>query len=265
MTTSRSAIRELLRAPLTAVMFLTRIPCPDWLDGDPVHLARSTVWFPAVGVLVGALGALTLVVGHTLWSAAVAVALSTIVTVRATGAFHEDALADSLDGFGGGINIEQTLRIMKDSRVGAYALIGVVLTVSAKLAVLWLLTERDLWLAVRALIVAHVLGRWSALPLIHWLPYVRDDGTGKPFAAAVTTPRLIVGSLFAVGVTISALWPVGVAGVASTLITALAVTWIAARYFRTHLGGMTGDCLGAANQIVELATYLALAARWPAA
>lgn len=255
-------MQRLLRVPLTAVMFLTRIPCPAWLDGDPEHLARSTVWFPAVGVLVGAIGALALVLGTTLWSPAVAVVLSTIATVRVTGAFHEDALADALDGFGGGMSADATLRIMKDSRVGAYALIGVVLSVALKLALLWSLTERDVWSATRALIAAHVLGRWSSLPLIHWLPYVRDDGTGKPFAAAVTMPRLIAGTLITIIAITIALWPLGLPRIGAVTIAAGLVTVIAARYFRRHLGGMTGDCLGAANQLVEVMTYLVLAARW---
>lgn len=257
-------MQRALSAPLTAVMFLTRIPCPAWLDGDPVHLARSTAWFPAVGVLVGAVGGLAVLLGHLLWSSAVAVVLSTIVTVRLTGAFHEDALADVLDGFGGGTSTEQMLLIMKDSRVGAYALIGIVLTIGAKLSVLWLLTERDVWLAVRALIVGHVLGRWSALPLIRWLPYVRDDGTGKPFAAAVTLPRLVAGSLFTVVTVTCALWPMGLGTTAAMLLAAVLCTVTAGRYFSRNLRGMTGDCLGAANQAVELAAYLVLGARWPA-
>lgn len=263
MTTVGPVHARVLRAPLTAVMFLTRIPCPAWLDGDPEHLAQSTAWFPAVGVVVGVLGALALVLGDALWSPPVAVVLSTIVTVRVTGAFHEDALADALDGFGGGMSHDATLRIMKDSRVGAYALIGIVLVVALKLALLHALVVADPWLGVRALIVAHVLGRWSSLPLIHWLPYVRDDGTGKPFAAAVTGPRLLGASLFTLLASVITLWPMGSARIGAVLLTAVLVTLTAARYFRRHLGGMTGDCLGAANQFVELSTYLAVAARWP--
>lgn len=262
MSALRNTVQRTLRVPLTAVMFLTRIPCPSWLDGDPVNLARSTTWFPVVGLLVGALGAVGLVIGLALWSPAVAVVVSTIVTVRVTGAFHEDALADALDGFGGGMSADQTLRIMRDSRVGAYALIGVVLMTALKLAVLFLLLDRGLGLVVRALLVAHVLGRWSSLPLIHWLPYVREDGTGKPFAAAVTRPRLVVGSLLAAGLTVAVLWPAGVVRICAVLIAAGLVTFLAGRYFRRHLGGMTGDCLGAANQLVEVTTYLALAAQW---
>ena len=265
MSADGSAAQRMLRAPLTAVMFLTRIPCPAWLDGEPEHLAQSTVWFPAVGVLVGGIGALALLLGNALWTPAVAVVLSTIATVRTTGAFHEDALADALDGFGGGMSVDATLRIMKDSRVGAYALIGVVLVVALKLTLLWSITQHDVWRAVGALIAAHVLGRWSSLPLIHWLPYVREDGTGKPFAAAVTTPRLVAGSLFTVLATLIVLWPIGLRRIGVVLIAATIVTLLAARYFRRHLGGMTGDCLGAANQLVDVTTYLVLAAQWPLA
>jgi adenosylcobinamide-GDP ribazoletransferase len=258
-----TASERLLRAPLTAVMFLTRIPCPQWLDGKPEHLAQATAWFPAVGALVGMIGGAALVLGATFWTPPVAIVLSTIVTVRVTGAFHEDALADVLDGFGGGLTRDATLRIMKDSRVGAYALIGVLLVVSLKLTLLHTLASSDVWGAVRGLLAAHVLGRWSALPLIHWLEYVRDDGTGKPFAAAVTVPRLIGGSLFAIATTVAALWTLGGARMGAVLLAAGLVTLLAGRYFRQHLGGMTGDCLGAANQLVEVVTYLVIAVRWP--
>ncbi|MDZ7630035.1 MAG: adenosylcobinamide-GDP ribazoletransferase, partial [Gemmatimonadaceae bacterium] len=124
-------------------------------------------------------------------------------------------------------------------------------------------TGRDVWLTARALVVAHMLGRWSSLPLIHWLPYVRDDGTGKPFAAAVTAARLLVASAFTVAVAVLVLAPVGGPAIGGTLVSAVVCTALAGRYFRRHLGGMTGDCLGAANQLVEIVTYLVLAARWP--
>lgn len=255
-----SAAARGLRA---AVMFLTRIPVPRGVGHDPADLARATPWFPFVGLLVGLVGAGVLWAGAHAWSPFVAAALSTVATVWLTGAFHEDALADTLDGFGGGWGREQILTIMKDSRVGSYALAGVTLALLTKVGALTLLTEGDVAVAARALVAAHVLGRWSGLPLIHRLPYVSGDGArNRPFAASVTTPRLLVGSLLALGLVAAALLPLGAAPLAGALLVALAVTALAGRWFQRVLGGVTGDCLGAANQLVELAVYLALASRW---
>lgn len=261
----RASAPAALRVFGAAVMFLTRIPVPRALGYDPDDLARSTVWFPVVGLLVGGAGALALWAALHLWPPLVAAALSTAATAWLTGAFHEDALADSFDGFGGGYDRERILAIMKDSRVGSYALVGVALALLAKVGALATLAERDVGAAARALVAAHVLGRWSSLPLIRWLPYVREDGAkSRPFAASVTTARLLVGSVLALALVAAALQPSGVAPLAAVLLAAVVVTALGARYFRRTLGGMTGDCLGAANQMVELVTYLVLAARWGA-
>ncbi|HEY0777815.1 MAG TPA: adenosylcobinamide-GDP ribazoletransferase [Gemmatirosa sp.] len=255
-----------LRVVLTAVMFLTRIPCPRWVGYDPSHLARSTAYFPLVGVIVGVAGGGVLWAAAGVWPPFVAAALSTAATVWLTGAFHEDALADSCDGFGGGWEKPQVLAIMKDSRIGSYGAVGLVLALLAKVGALAAITDAHPGTAVRALVVAHTLGRWSSLPLIWALPYVRPDeepgAKGRPFAASVTAPRLAAGTLTAVLVTALALAPLGRAAIAAALALAALVTALAARYFRRRLGGMTGDCLGAANQMVELTTYLLLASAW---
>lgn len=248
---------------LTALTFLTRIPGPRSLQHDPARLARSTAWFPVVGVIVGCAGAAVLALALLAWPPTVAAVLSTAVTVWLTGAFHEDALADACDGFGGGWEAAQVLAIMKDSRIGAYGVVGLALALLLKVAALSTLAGTAAPMAARALIVAHVLGRWSSLPLIWGLPYVRDDGgKSRPFAASVTTSRLIVGSACALVVAAGALAPLGARVVVAVLVAAAAVTAIGARYFRRRLGGMTGDCLGAANQLVEVVTYLMLAATW---
>jgi adenosylcobinamide-GDP ribazoletransferase len=255
-----------VRVALTAMTFLTRLPGPRSLGYDPARLARSTVWFPLVGVVVGAAGAGALVLGAAVWPPVVAAALSTAATVWLTGAFHEDALADACDGFGGGWDRAQVLAIMKDSRVGSYGVVGLALVLLAKIGALAALAEGGVATAARALVVAHVLGRWSSLPLIWALPYVRDardDGArSRPFAASVTGPRLAVGSAAALAVAAVALAPLGPAAVGVSLTVAAAVTMLAGRYFRRRLGGVSGDCLGAANQLVELATYLVLASTW---
>ncbi len=255
-----------LRVFLTAVMFLTRIPVPRWVGYDPAHLARSTAYFPAVGVIVGLAGGAVLWVAARVWPPFVAAALSTAATVWLTGAFHEDALADSCDGFGGGWDKRQVLAIMKDSRIGSYGAVGLGLALLAKVGAVAAVADAHAGTAVRALVAAHALGRWSSLPLIWGLPYVRPDeepgAKSRPFAASVTTPRLAAGTVAALAVTAAALVPLGAAAVAAAVALAALVTALAARYFRRRLGGMTGDCLGAANQMVELSTYLLLASAW---
>ena len=258
------------RVFFTALTFLTRIPSPRWVGYDPLHLARSTVYFPLVGVIVGLAGGVVVWAGSRVWPAFVVVALSTATTVWLTGAFHEDALADSCDGFGGGWEPARVLAIMKDSRIGSYGAVGLILVLLTKVGALAAITGTNVGTAIRALAVAHTLGRWSSLPLIWALPYVREetvaDGAGmaksKPFAASVTGPRLVVGSLTAVVTTIVALASLGAAAIGATLTLAGLVTVVGARYFRRRIGGMTGDCLGAANQLVELATYLLIASAW---
>ncbi len=251
-------MREPLRLFFVAAAFLTRLPCPKWAGQEPADLARSTTYFPLVGLLVGSLGGLVYAGAALAWPPSVAGALATIATVWLTGAFHEDALADSLDAFGGGWNRAQVLAIMKDSRIGAYGAVGLVLAIATKLAAIAALAANGTGAVVRALVAAHVLGRWSSLPLIRRYPYARPDeaeARSKPFASSVTNWRLAAGTVLAVLLATAALGrqaPVPLA-------VALAVTLGAGRYFHRRLGGITGDCLGAANQAVELSVYLVLA------
>jgi adenosylcobinamide-GDP ribazoletransferase len=248
-------MRGQLRAFVAAVQFLTRIPVPAPAAYDPADLARSTPYFPAVGLIVGVFGAGVYQLAALGWPPFVAATLAVVGTILFTGAFHEDALADAFDGFGGGWNREQVLAIMKDSRVGSYGAVAVAVAVVLKVGTLAALAPGDV---VRALVVGHVVARWSSLPLIWWFPYVRETpGTGKPFAASVTPGRLAAGT--AVTILIAA---VAVGGQAFPVLAIGAIVVAACgRYFKARIGGITGDCLGAANQLVEVATYLTLAFR----
>ena len=260
-----STIRDECRAFSAAITFMTRLPLGRFSSHDPTDLPASAVYFPVVGLIVALAGALTFGAASMLWSTAVAVLLSMGATVLVTGAFHEDALADALDGFGGGWTPERVLAIMKDSRVGSYALVGVVLVLAAKAAVLIDVASLNRVAGItRALIAGHVLGRWSSVPLIWRFPYVRPPAdaerpsAGRPFVASVTIDRLVAATLIAVVVVVVA---VGALDGLVAIITSLGVTALAGSYFRRRIGGITGDALGAANQIVELSVYLALAAR----
>lgn len=248
-------MRGQLRAFVAAVQFLTRIPVPASAAYDPADLVRSTPYFPAVGLIVGLFGAGAYRLAALGWTPFVAVTLAVTGTILLTGAFHEDALADAFDGFGGGWHREQVLAIMKDSRVGSYGAVAVAVAVVLKVGTLAALAPGDV---VRALVAGHVAARWSSLPLIWWLPYAREtSGTGKPFAASVTLGRLAAGTVVTILITV-----IAVGGQAFLVLAIGAITAAACgQYFKARIGGITGDCLGAANQLVEVATYMALAFR----
>lgn len=254
----QSLFRRVTRPFFTAVMFLTRLPCPAWVTHDPADLARSTVYFPVVGILVGGLGAGVFWGIHLLWAPLTAIIAALAAIAWITGAFHEDGLADTFDGFGGGWTTEDVLAIMKDSRIGTFGVVGLVFVLAAKGAAL---TALDPTNVVWALIAGHVLGRWSSLPLIWRYNYVRDESATVPPAAATITPtRLALGTAIAVGVVAFGLGRQAV----PVLGGAVLVTALCGRVFWRRIGGITGDTLGAANQLVELGTYLVLAADGPA-
>ncbi len=210
-----------------------------------------------MGILVGGIGAGVFWGAQLLWPPIIAILAAMAAVARATGAFHEDGLADTFDGFGGGWTTETILSIMKDSRIGTYGVVALVLVLAAKVTAL---ASLDPMSVVWALIAGHVLGRWSSLPLIWQYEYVRDESsTGKPFAATVTPGRLAVGTILAFGVVALVLRGQAV----PVLIGTLLVTALSGLFFRRQIGGITGDTLGAANQLVELSTYLALAADLP--
>lgn len=174
-----SGIHAQVRGCVAAFAFLTRIPVSRVAVHGVEDLARAAPYFPMVGMVVGACGGAVLWGALQIWPPLLAVVLSMAATVLITGAFHEDALADSFDGFGGGWNAEQVLAIMKDSRVGSYALVGVSLVLAAKAAALLAILDAGLVGGVtRALIAAHVVGRWSSLVLIRLHRYVRLDADG---------------------------------------------------------------------------------------
>lgn len=252
-TRAGTVLRRSIVGPfLAACTFLTRLPLPG-AAVDAEALARAPMWFPVVGAIVGGVGGLTLIVAGRLWPPFIAAVLSLLATVLLTGAFHEDGLADAADGLGGGGTREQVLEIMRDSRIGTYGAVAMILVLSARIGCLAAMAPLE---GARALIGAHVLARWSSLPLMLALPYARPQGSGKPFIGAVTRRRVLGGTLLAAPLVLAALgwWAL------PAVLVAGSVTAIAGRYFRSRLGGITGDCLGATNQLVELATYLAVLA-----
>ncbi len=251
---------------LLALQFFTRIPVTgrlaQWVGYSPAMLQASAAHFPAVGWVVGAIGALALAAALALWPPLVAAVLCTVVTVLVTGAFHEDGLADVADGLGGASTRERALEIMKDSRIGAFGAIAVVLALGLKFALLAALAGQGAFVACAALLAAHVLSRLAPLAVMRASPYVGGEGgKSKPMADAVSGASVAV----AVGWSLPAaalLVVVGgvVNGVAAVVAGALVALFMV-RLLRRRLGGFTGDGLGATQQLSELAIYLALAAR----
>jgi len=237
----------------TAVVFLTRIPVPWHVADLEARLPRCTPWFPVVGLALGGLAAVAWMLGDAIGGAAIGAVIAVAVTALVTGAFHGDGLADTFDGLGGSPDRTRALEIMKDSRIGAFGTVALMLTLLARVAALTALGPA----AVGALLGGHALARLSSLPLIRWLPYARaDGGTGKPFAGGVSRRALAAAAGFTALLSLL-LW--GAAALAAWLAGA-AVVVVTGAWYRRRLGGITGDTLGATNQFVELAVYLALLA-----
>ena len=227
---------------------MTRIPISG-LPHEPLALARATKFFPVVGLAVGlaAVAIKRLLVEHIQYQVLALVLVVYFVVI--TGALHEDGLADAADGFGGGWTRDKILTIMRDSNIGSFGAVAVTLSLLARFVLISNTAPARL---AGVLIASNVLCRWTALPLSYWLPYAREDhGLGGAVAGQLPLSSLLWGSGFAVACVTGAL---GVGSLGPWLIT-LTVTVASGLYFKSHIQGLTGDCLGAANQIVEIAIY----------
>ena len=266
---------QALRHYLLAVQFFTRIPVTgrlaDWVGYSPAMLRASAAHFPGIGWLAALLSAGVYAALH--WALApnplapaVAAVFCTIATVLMTGGFHEDGLADVADGLGGSADRERALDIMKDSRIGAFGAMALVLALLAKLSLLMLLGAHGLLTAVAALTGAHVVSRFWPLLIVRSLPHVGDTARSKskPLADQISGTALVA-AIFWCFVPVALVWQAQTALflIASLLTSALAAAWMR-RWFARRLQGFTGDCLGATQQVSEIGFYLgaAVALRW---
>ena len=251
-------MREQMNSFLGAVVFLTRIPVSRFYDFQRDSYSRSVIYFPIVGMFVGMAGGIVLTVGHLVLPALIAVLLCMAATVAMTGGIHEDGLADAADGLFGGENASRSLEIMKDSRLGTFGALALWFSLTAKFLLLYTLLERSVWLAFAAMVTAHALGRAACVALLYFYPYVRvGESKSKPFGNSVTRRQLWPALAFPVLLAFALMGQVA----AACILAAVLVTGLAGAYFKRKIGGVTGDCLGAANQLVELASYLALTAQ----
>ena len=275
-----------IREFLLAVQFFTRIPITgalaEWVGFSPAMLRASAAHFPAVGMLVGAVAAavyavLLALLPDTGFAPLVAAVLSTVATVLMTGGFHEDGLADVADGLGGSYDRHRALEIMKDSRVGAFGAMALMLALLAKVAMLALLGSVDGavdgvpvgfeeapfkgWYVCSALFAGHVVSRTLPLLLIAWLPHVGDvaGSKSKPLADRISLASLLVAAAWlAAALLLVLVYGEGVVLAPAMAGATLAWLWMW-RWFHRRLQGFTGDCLGATQQVCEVAFYFGLA------
>lgn len=246
-----------IRVFFTALMFYTRIPCPKRVDHSEDYLNKATRYFPLIGWIVGFFSAAIFWAASFLFSKEVSIILSMITSILITGAFHEDGFADVCDGFGGGWTKEKILLIMKDSSVGAYGAIGIFFLLLLKF---FLLLSIDAALIPLCLITAHALSRWCAATFIFTHTYSRDDDSSKskPVANNITLTNLLTATLLG-------LLPLIVfkSIFIFLIIPPLYLTkFFLGRYFKKWIGGYTGDCLGATQQVTEIVFYLSFIVLW---
>lgn len=247
-------LRRPLSEFLSAVQFLTRVPVPSQpYEAD--LLARSVKFFPAVGIIVGAGAALLdhLVAPHL--SRMATAFLVVVYLVCATGGLHEDGLADVADGFGGGTDREKILTILRDSRIGSYGGIALVLSLIGRILLIASLPQEQV---PNYLVTAAVLCRWTPLPMSYFLAPARTEATtlsngqGARIARLTSTGALMTGIVFSIALAFFLLKKQAIA----PLLTTMAISWLTAAYYKRRIGGITGDCFGATIQLTEITVYL---------
>lgn len=245
-------VEQELRALWSAVLYFTRLPLPAPARYDPEDLRRASGWWPLTGLLVGGL-----VAGLASWlvhllPVGLACALALLGGILLTGAMHEDGLADVCDGFGGGTSQARVLEIMKDSSVGVFGALGLVVSFCLRWQCLCALPAA---LLVPCLLATHAWTRATAVALMAFLDYARPEGASKARPLAHRMSLLRLGLALCLGLAPALLLPplLWWALVVPPLVCACAGSW-----FRKRIGGYTGDCLGAAQQLGEMAMLLVL-------
>ena len=234
----------------SAILYFSRIPVMFKVPYSKEAMTKILTWFPLVGLLVGTLGALawwglSLVLPQTL-----AIVLSMIATILLTGAFHEDGFSDVCDGFGGGYGKEKILLIMKDSAVGAYGALGMIMMLLTKFVAMSNVDASSLFVII---IIGHTVSRGAVLFITQFWQYARsEDSKAKVPSQKLPWLRFVAALLIA----FLPLCLVPVASYWFIPFLAIATVLLMGSFFKKHIGGYTGDCLGAAQQVSEVVIYL---------
>ena len=242
-----------LKQFLLALSFYTRLPGPQ--SQDYTKLPQAVLYLPLVGWLVGGISAASFYLADLFWPQTTAVILALITGIFVTGAFHEDGFADVCDGFGGGWGKQRIMEIMKDSYIGVYGVLGLFLFFLLKISLLGGMLSAAVPLV---LLAGHSISRLPPLLLMYYYNYVRIYDSKSQGAVYKPSPGELA---FA---TVISLLPVLLLPILclSAIIPVLAVNCYLGHYFRRQIGGYTGDCLGASQQVAETVFYLSVSALW---
>lgn len=244
---------------LDALRFLTIVPLPPSSDAiAPDWLARSMKYFPLVGIVIGFSSAAVLLIGNEMWGATIGALLAVVISIAATGALHEDGLADTADAFGGGWTVEKRLEIMKDSRIGTYGALALGLGVALRVAAL---AELPTWVGALALIAVHAAARATPIVVLSTMTYAGDVAAMK---VGYAHSRLKYNEIaIAFCIVALALLPFALHHPQPTLSGLLGGAVLAAllaRWSQWSIGGYTGDVLGAIEQVFEVGFLLGVIA-----
>jgi adenosylcobinamide-GDP ribazoletransferase len=237
-----------------AISFYTRLPTASHAL-DYTKLPQALLYLPVIGWLVGGGVALTFYVSALLWSKLTAVIIALITGILFTGGLHEDGFADVCDGFGGGYDKVRILAIMKDSHIGVYGVLGLLLLLALKISVLSELPTAYLPLL---LLAGHSLSRFVPLLLMYRYDYARVENSKATGAVYQPNSKEV---LMAAGCACLPLWLLPSLCLLALIPVLLMNAWLG-QYFYRHIGGYTGDCLGASQQIAELIFYLTVSSLW---
>ena len=237
---------------VAAIRFFTRLPIPGPWGYDSAPLKRAIRYYPAVGIIVGVIGALVFFLVSAFWTKPVAVLAAIAAIAYITGAIHEDGWTDTIDGFGGGWTKDRILEIMKDSRVGSFGVCALTILLLGRFLAL---CEMDTNLIPAALIAGHAFSRLCATFVLGALNYARPDGKAQPFSNTLDRKEKIF-ILFSVAWFLLLFIPSKQLfwGIALGAVSA----WRLARMFQRQIGGYTGDCIGAVQQLSEVMFYIGL-------
>ncbi|MET1055644.1 MAG: adenosylcobinamide-GDP ribazoletransferase [Pedobacter sp.] len=259
-------IKRELKLFFTALSFYTRLPAPASAHKDSAQLLPDAIrYLPLIGWIAGFVAAAVYLLANFLFGNALAVLFSMVSTLLLTGAFHEDGFADVCDGFGGGWTKEKILDIMKDSRLGTYGVTGLILLLAVKfIAVIQVTADVNAIVILGTFIIAHALSRFAAIVVAFNHSYARSSAS-KAGNAVVDKGRavnLIIAAVFTLLPMAGLIFYTGGSSIAFILIPVVLLSYYLGHYFNKWIGGYTGDCLGAVQQLCEVVIYLSLFLIW---
>lgn len=250
-------LKRQLHIFFNSLLFFTRISCPNWVDTSPEYAKKSIQYFALVGALVGGIGGLVYYAANIIFPETIAVLLSMVATIYVTGAFHEDGFADVCDGLGGGWNKEKILGIMKDSQIGVFGAVGILLVLGLKFSCLIALPTEQIPII---LVGGHSVSRLMAAILVFTHSYVSPSVTSKSEAEANEMSLSLM--LFNIVFGVLPLFLFSTYWIFILLVPCYLGKCFLGMKFTKWIGGITGDCAGATQQFCEIIFYLGCVVLW---